>query len=236
MASCASCRMARLVSTSWPSTRPAMAALARPAPMAAATAATETGPGNSRRDPSGSVTFNMFLISRNEKTRGLAALCSGGRGNDSAAVHAGAKASAKKVEVRGVITRMPFSPLLVNRRQILAQGRRQATSDERLGVDVPRRSHHLREFVGQPLALGRRDMPVALVARICPARIRVADRQAAGVSAGPADAQRPPPWRWRRWLRARPHGCAPGVPRGGSGCRRRLRVLPAAARPASSSG
>ncbi|SOZ37676.1 exported hypothetical protein [Cupriavidus neocaledonicus] len=43
------------MSTSWPSTLPASAALARPAPMLCATSATVTGPGNSRRDPSGSV-------------------------------------------------------------------------------------------------------------------------------------------------------------------------------------
>ncbi len=56
------------------------------------------------------------------KNAGVAALCSGGRGNDSAAAYAGAGTSAKKDVVRGVITRMPFSPLLLSRARILAQG------------------------------------------------------------------------------------------------------------------
>jgi acetyl-CoA carboxylase biotin carboxylase subunit len=47
--------MEKLVSTTLPSTFPASAALARPAPIDAATSATVTGPGNSRREPSGSV-------------------------------------------------------------------------------------------------------------------------------------------------------------------------------------
>ena len=51
----ASWSMRSLASTSWPSTLPATVFLNRPGPMDWATSATETGPGNSRFEPSGSV-------------------------------------------------------------------------------------------------------------------------------------------------------------------------------------
>ena len=62
------------VSTSWPSTRPASAARARPVPMDAATSATVTGPGNWRWEPSGSVIWGMFDPSGQQKSAGVAAL------------------------------------------------------------------------------------------------------------------------------------------------------------------
>src|SRR3569832_2388136 len=73
MASCASASIRWLVSTSLPSTLPASAALASPAPMLDATCATVTGPSNGRTEPSGSVTLTIS-DSRNEKKRGPAAL------------------------------------------------------------------------------------------------------------------------------------------------------------------
>jgi hypothetical protein len=69
-----------------PSTRPARAALAKPAPMDAATSATVTGAENSRREPSGRV---MWIIV-NEMDQGR---------------------QKKRGTVRGVITKVPFSLL-----------------------------------------------------------------------------------------------------------------------------
>lgn len=66
----ASWSMTSLASTSWPSTWPAMVALARPAPIDWATCITETGDSNSRRLPSGSV---ILIMGKNEVWSG----CSG---------------------------------------------------------------------------------------------------------------------------------------------------------------
>src|SRR5471030_3091070 len=61
MARSASFSIRKDVSTSLPSTLPASAALARPAPMLAATCATVTGPSNSRAEPSGRRTESIKI-------------------------------------------------------------------------------------------------------------------------------------------------------------------------------
>src|SRR5688500_10991650 len=61
--------MRKLVSTRLPSTLPASAALARPAPIEAASSCTVTGATNSRRLPSGSVIVIMGAIFGMPETR-----------------------------------------------------------------------------------------------------------------------------------------------------------------------
>ena len=63
-----------LVSTKRPSTFPASAAFARPAPIDAATSATVTGASKLRMDPSGSVMFGMIESTQDKKKCGQAAL------------------------------------------------------------------------------------------------------------------------------------------------------------------
>jgi hypothetical protein len=58
--------MVWLVSTKRSPTLPPKAALAKPAPMEAATSATVTGPGNWRCEPSGSVMLTMESREKNE--------------------------------------------------------------------------------------------------------------------------------------------------------------------------
>jgi len=67
MASAASCSIRCEVSTSWPSTLPASAARAKPAPMLSATSATVTGCAKLRCEPSGKVITGIFSLPKNTK-------------------------------------------------------------------------------------------------------------------------------------------------------------------------